>query len=126
MLPLELRIPIFDRDEEHGSGDLAFGMSRPSDRMVSGRDLDQPLAQAADNDLTRPDSSSEHTDGFATATSSPAETVSEEDQEVAFRLRSRSHSQEYAFIKKDHSNSFHVVHNSTYHVLIIPLFEHSI
>ena len=54
--------------------------------MVSGRDLEQPLAQANDNDLTSPDSSTEHTDGFATAISSPAETGSEEDQEVAFRL----------------------------------------
>ena len=77
-------------------------MSRTSDKMVSGRDLDQPLAQADDNDLTSPDSSSEHTDGFVTAISSPAETGSEEDQEVAFRLRSWSHTQEYAF-KTDHS-----------------------
>ena len=75
-------------------------MSRSSARMVSGRDVYPPLAQAADKDLTRHDSSSEHTDGFATATSSPAETGSEEDQDVTFRLRSGSHSEEYAFIIK--------------------------
>ena len=81
----------------HGSSDLAFEITRTSDIMVSARDLDQSLAQAADNDLTRPASSSDHTDEFATATSSPAETDPTEDQEVAFRLRSESHSQEYAF-----------------------------
>ena len=78
-----------------------------SDQNVSVLEPDESLAQAADNALTRPDSSAEHTDEFATATCSPAETGSEEDQEVGFRLRSRSYSQEYAF-KINRSHSFHL------------------
>ena len=92
---------------------------------MSGRDLDQPLAQAADNNLPRPDSSSEHTDEFASAISSPAEAGSAEEKEVAFRLRSESHSQEYAF-NMDTSHIFHFVSNSTHHILIIHLSEHAI
>ena len=63
--------------------------------------------------------------GFATAISSPAETGSEEEQEVAFRIRSRSYSQEYAF-QMDHSHSYLLVSYSTYPILMIPLFEHFI
>ena len=111
-LPLKLLFPFFTRDEEHRSSDLASEMIRSSDRMVSGRDLDQSLVQAAYNDLTRPDTSSEQTDELATPTSSPAETGSEEDQEVEFRLRSRNYGQEYVF-KMNRSYSFHLVSNST-------------
>ena len=84
------------RDEEYGSSDLASEMTRASDRVVSGRDLEQSFAKTADNAIP-PALSSEETDEFATASSSPAETCSEEDQEVTFRLRSESHSQSYAF-----------------------------
>ena len=93
--------------------------------MVPGRYLDQSIAQAADNDLTWPDSSSEQTAEFAMATSSPSETASEQEPEVAFRLRSESHSLEYVF-NMDRFHSFHLVSNSTYHILIIPLFLHVI
>ena len=101
-------------------------MSRSSARMVSGRDVDPPLAQAADKDLRRPDSSSEHTDGFATATSSPAETGSEEDQDVTFRLRSGSQSRVCIYNKMDRSHSFHLVSYSTYPIFMLLLFEHFI
>ena len=98
---------ICDRDEEHGSSNLASEMTSTCARMESGREIDQSSAQAAYTDLPGPDSSSEHNDEFATATSSPAETGSEEDNELAFRLRSRSHSQEYEFLL-DRSHSFHL------------------
>ena len=100
-------------------------MTSTSDTNVSVMEPNQSFAQAADNNLTRPDPPTDHTAAFATATSSPPETGSEEDQEVAFRLSSRSYSQEYVF-KMHRSRSFQLVSNSTYHILIIPIFEHSI
>ena len=72
-------------------------MISTSDRNVSVLEPAESLAQAADNSLTKPAPSSEHSDEFETATSSPAEPRSEEDQEITFRIRSGSHSQEYAF-----------------------------
>ena len=100
-------------------------MTRTSETTVSGRDLDKSITQAADNDLTRPHSSSKNTAEFAPATSSPAENGSEEDQNVAFRQGIRCYSLEYAFYMDD-SHSFRILSNSTYKILIIPLFEHFI
>ena len=95
-------------DENHGSSDPASVITSSSVIQLSGLEGDKSSAKDADNAITTHDLSSQHTDEFATVTSSPAETGSEEDQEVAFRLRSRSYSQEYAF-KMERYHSLYLV-----------------
>ena len=65
-------------------------MNSTSDTNDSVLEPNQSLAQVADNDLTIPDPSTDHTVEFATATSSREETDSQAEPAIAFDLRSRT------------------------------------
>ena len=77
-----------DRLEEQSPADFDAAVAGTSNRDVSNMKGFMSFARSADTYFTKPNLSAEHSDEFATATSSPVETDSEENQEIAFRLRS--------------------------------------
>ena len=81
-------------EAEHGSADRHPEMTSTSDRHASCIEHVNLLLPTAYSKNPRTDLSAEHSHEFVSDTSTPAVTDSE-GKEIAFRLRSSTHSQEF-------------------------------